>query len=471
MWTESLLGSNSGISTDILLFSDIHLSLTHHYRLHRRGLPHSAFRRDYLARLRGFVTRPAGQSRRDTVSPVASSPVLSPGARSVEQDSETPRLTRRGRRRIRSVGVLQDSVGDLQVVTAQEASDMHGALVYDCRPPLLPVSLRLGDIGALPLRRTGALASMAAPPDVDLMEIAGVSPKMVAVPELGVAPLMDTDTELEDELPMPEDSPLVGNSSPEEARPLGVRPAIRDIVDLEFEKALLCVSVLPKMVTPLEEPVEGFPMAPSSYPEPPVPVLSYVDPDASSRSSPIRVAAVDPEMDVFQSYLSLPACFVYEPATSPVTPYLQEDAAYQSPPSPATMDQYLSEDGVLLLGDAMALPGLSSPLSPVPVVDEVAPELSVGSPAGVPVAPSSDGMPDLSREGPFDALQDALESGATPQVLNNLPGCQYHMTSHDDSVDQSDLNPVYGFHLHDPRLLEYVGAPESASLLSCTPEY
>ena len=58
---------------------------------------------------------------------------------------------------------------------------------------------------------------------------------------------------------------------------------------------------------------------------------------------------------------------------------------------------------------------------------DVAPESSVGSPPGVPVAPSS--------EGPFDVLQDSLESGATPQVLNSLPGCQYRMTSYDDSVD------------------------------------
>ena len=119
----------------------------------------------------------------------------------------------------------------------------------------------------------------------------------------------------------------------------------------------------------------------------------------------------------------------------------------------------------------MALPGLSLPLSPVPVVDEVAPESSVGSPAGVLVTPSSDGMPDLSREGPFDVLQDALKSGATPQVFNSLPGCQYRMTSYDDSMDRSDLNPAYGFQLHDPRLLEYAGAPESARLLSHTPEY
>ena len=77
---------------------------------------------------------------------------------------------------------------------AQEALDMQGALVYDCRPPLLPVSLRLEDIGALPLRWTVASASLAAPPQVDLMEIADVSSDIVAVPELGVVPLMDTDT-------------------------------------------------------------------------------------------------------------------------------------------------------------------------------------------------------------------------------------------------------------------------------------
>ena len=74
-------------------------------------------------------------------------------------------------------------------------------------------------------------------------------------------------------------------------------------------------------------------------------------------------------------------------------------------------------------------------------------------------------------EGPFDVIQGTLESGATPQLLDSLPGCQYRMTSYDEDVDRSDLNPAYGFHLDDPRLLEYVGAPESARLLSRTPEY
>ena len=99
--------------------------------------------------------------------------------------------------------------------------------------------------------------------------------------------------------------------------------------------------------------------------------------------------------------------------------------------SPATMDQYLSGQGDLLLGDTADLPLLAAPLMPRPIV----PELSVGSPAGEHVVVPSDGMPDLSREGPFDVHQDALESGATPQVLDSLPGCQYCMTSYDDDVD------------------------------------
>ena len=127
------MANHSGISTDILLLSDIHLSLTHHYRVCKCGLPHITFRKEYLARLRGSVTWAAGQSRCDTISPVASSPVSLHYAHSVEQDSKTSRLTRRGRRRMRPVRIQEESVGDLQVVTAQEASHMQGVLVYDCR--------------------------------------------------------------------------------------------------------------------------------------------------------------------------------------------------------------------------------------------------------------------------------------------------------------------------------------------------
>ena len=68
-------------------------------------------------------------------------------------------------------------------------------------------------------------------------------------------------------------------------------------------------------------------------------------------------------------------------------------------------------------------------------------------------------------------MSECAGVGANTRVLNSLLGCQYRMTSYDEDVDRSDLNPAYGIHLHDPRLLEYVGVPESARLLSRSPEY
>ena len=78
------------------------------------------------------------------------------------------------------------------------------------------------------------------------------------------------------------------------------------------------------------------------------------------------------------------------------------------PNSPATVGQDLPGDSDLLLGDVADLPLLALPL---PTTDNLIPGSSVVSPAGEPVVVSSDIMPDLSREGPFDLHQDTLELG------------------------------------------------------------
>ena len=109
----------------------------------------------------------------------------------------------------------------------------------------------------------------------------------------------------------------------------------------------------------------------------------------------------------------------------------------------APMDQYLPRDASLLSGESTDFPDLPASLS----------------------------MLDMSREGPFDVHQDSSRSGASPRVLDSLRGCQYRMTSYDEDNSSSEFNPAYGIHLHDPRLLGYVGAPESARLLSHSPEY
>ena len=103
VWTDSLKLCHSGVSTDVLLFSKINESLVHHYRVHKRGLPHLAFQRDYLSCLRVFVSQAAALTQGDMVSPVQSSPVSMCHARSSEQESESPQNTRRACRRIRPI--------------------------------------------------------------------------------------------------------------------------------------------------------------------------------------------------------------------------------------------------------------------------------------------------------------------------------------------------------------------------------
>ena len=55
VYTDSLTSRHSGISNDILLFSDIGMSLAHHYRVHKRGVPHVAFRRNYMSQLHALL--------------------------------------------------------------------------------------------------------------------------------------------------------------------------------------------------------------------------------------------------------------------------------------------------------------------------------------------------------------------------------------------------------------------------------
>ena len=74
VWSDSLKQQHSGISKDILLFSDINLSLIHHYRIHKRGLPHVAFRRNYMSQLRALLPLLVAQPTNGVLSPVSTGP-------------------------------------------------------------------------------------------------------------------------------------------------------------------------------------------------------------------------------------------------------------------------------------------------------------------------------------------------------------------------------------------------------------
>ena len=92
---------------------------------------------------------------------VLPSATVSPSA---ELKDESPRRTRRAQRRIRPVRVMDGSGCALPVLMLQDPADAQGAVIYDCRPPLLPVSLQLGELETFARLRPAASASVAVPP-------------------------------------------------------------------------------------------------------------------------------------------------------------------------------------------------------------------------------------------------------------------------------------------------------------------
>ena len=113
-------------------------------------------------------------------------------------------------------------------------------MIYDCRPPLLPVSLDLSGIG--PLSGLPAVVSTSAvvPPRENGLTISGGwgggDSDGLVILELGVAPLEDSGTDLEDELPTPDGSPSTD----------AIQPVVSHVprgVDLEMVRVLLEVGV------------------------------------------------------------------------------------------------------------------------------------------------------------------------------------------------------------------------------------
>ena len=186
VWVDSLKPQHSGISTDVLLFSDIHLSLVHHYRIHKRGIPHVAFRKNYMSQLRALLPLPVVQPVDGVLSPASTGPRPLRPAGSAEFVGKSPRTTHRAKRRVRPVRVMETSVGDLPVLTLQDPSDVQGAVVFDFRPPLSGIGLLSG----LP---SAASARMGVPPSEHVLSTSGGGGDSVGlvIPELGVAPLED----------------------------------------------------------------------------------------------------------------------------------------------------------------------------------------------------------------------------------------------------------------------------------------
>ena len=151
-------------------------------------------------------------------------------------------------------------------------------------------------------------------------------------PELGVTPLMDPGTDVEDEPPTPVGSPLpVVDGVVPLSTPSGV--------DMELAHVFQEVGVLPAMVTPFVYPEGGgSAMTPARYPMTPIPDLSVVVSDLLDAASPARPALGSPAGDQSLLVQMSPSGSVAQAFSSPALRSMPD----VSPPSGlAAMDQYL----------------------------------------------------------------------------------------------------------------------------------
>ena len=253
-------------------------------------------------------------------------------------------------------------------------------------------------------------------------------------PELGVTPLVDPGTDVKDERQTP-----VGSPSPvvDGAVPLSTPSG----ADMELAQVFLEVGVLPAMVNPVVEPEGESSMTPAQYPVPPIPELSVVE-----VASPARPEVGSPARDESLLAQLSPSGSVAQAFSSPKSPVLRSTPADSPPSELAAMDQYLPWSVSLQVGESMDSPLLPAPLTPRRMIaGQLASGVGVSSPTGeTDVAGGHPRMPDLSREGPFDVLQDRPDSGASPRVLDGVQGCQYCMTSYDEESGGPDFTPAYG---------------------------
>ena len=140
VYTESLTPRHSGISNNILLFNDIGLSLSHHNRVHKKGVPHVAFRKDYMSQLRAILPLPAAPLAK-SVSPESDRSGLEESPEAVGS-FQRPSRWAFARRCIPRVREIPTRIAPR--LTELDPLAEAGSMVLDCRNQVLPGVIELG---------------------------------------------------------------------------------------------------------------------------------------------------------------------------------------------------------------------------------------------------------------------------------------------------------------------------------------
>ena len=135
------------------------ISACHHYRVHKRGLPHVALRRNYMLQLRALLPLPAVMTIEEGSPDPAGSMVM----KSLDVVCTSPRPSRRAFARRWPIRVMETPVRIAPRLTLQDPLAAAGAVVLDCRPQALPGAMDVTstDLAEIPsTSRTGVAAEV-----------------------------------------------------------------------------------------------------------------------------------------------------------------------------------------------------------------------------------------------------------------------------------------------------------------------
>ena len=353
---------------------------------------------------------------------------------------------------------MSEAVDYGPLLTVQNPAEMIGETVIDCRPSVLPVSIPLCALS--PATAAEARGTSGCKPSQE----PGWSIMDMDTSEITINP----GTDVEDELPAPVLSP-VQNVAPvihlTEAADFLDRG---DGFDLDLAKVMLDVSEMPALISPIEECEVPPSSEAAGYAAPATPAMSTVI------ESPGYSVPEDLTLTWVPEYAPVPEVVAVNAggqmrSQEHPPPNTFPASAVAPVVNPVTLEQFVppmpsaTED----IGEVANTKSVRQPeRAKVFVV-----EATDGSPSSGRCQGDEDIGPDLTREGPFDVSEVEPDPGQSPLVLNSTPGCQFRMTSYDEQDRRCDLEPAYGIHLHDPCMMEYMGAPELARLLGRSPEY
>ena len=141
MWREALQPHVSGVSMDIFLFSERGASLIHHYRVFGGGSAHNSLHENYMLKLRVFAAQAEAEARWARHRNTARLAVIATSAHPREvwqRDADVDLPHRKSRREASPRKPAAPAVPASSIVLKTD--------IYDGRPPILLVRLKLWDI-------------------------------------------------------------------------------------------------------------------------------------------------------------------------------------------------------------------------------------------------------------------------------------------------------------------------------------